>query len=247
MAPLPAALTLLATGAALALLATGAAPSGAAPSGASAALDTTPVGRRASTGIVAARADPRPSATVPPAGSPAGVPPGPAGDPVLTPSGSGPASTPSGGFDWPVAGTPSVVRRFAPGPNPWSAGHRGVDVTGAGSVVLAAGAGSVTFAGTIAGRGVVVVRHNGALRTTYEPVSGEVTVGQVVARGQQIGRVQPVPGHCPEDSCLHWGARIGERYLDPLILLGAGRRPPVLLPQATAPGRPAGRRWGPPA
>jgi murein DD-endopeptidase MepM/ murein hydrolase activator NlpD len=108
--------------------------------------------------------------------------------------------------------------------------------------VLAAGAGTVTFAGTIAGRGVVVVRHNSVLRTTYEPVSGEVTVGQIVARGQQLGRVQPVPGHCPEYSCLHWGARIGERYLDPLILVDAARRPPVLLPQATASGQPADHR-----
>lgn len=135
-------------------------------------------------------------------------------------------------FIWPLSGTPSVLHRFAPGPHPWSPGHRGVDLGGSGDEpVLAAGAGTVSFAGMIAGRGVVAVRHPNGIRTTYEPVSPTVTAGQVVAPGQRIATLSiAVPGHCGADPCLHWGALAGERYLDPLSLLTGRRRPPVLLP-----------------
>ncbi|MFZ0530373.1 MAG: peptidoglycan DD-metalloendopeptidase family protein, partial [Propionicimonas sp.] len=76
----------------------------------------------------------------------------------------------------------------------------------------------VTFAGTLAGRGVVVVSH-GDLRTTYLPVDAAVTVGTSVAAGQRIGDL--VGGHpCPGGTCLHWGLKRGADYLDPLSLLG---------------------------
>ena len=44
--------------------------------------------------------------------------------------------------------------------------------------------GTVVFAGVLAGRGVVSVAHPGGLRTTYEPVTATVAVGDVVARGR---------------------------------------------------------------
>jgi murein DD-endopeptidase MepM/ murein hydrolase activator NlpD len=110
-------------------------------------------------------------------------------------------------------------------------------VTGGGLAVRAAGPGTVTFAGTIAGRGVVVLRHAGPLRTTYEPVLAEVPVGRTVVRGQQIGVLQPMPQHCAGQPCLHWGARSGDAYLDPLSLLTGARRPPVLLPLGITAGR----------
>jgi murein DD-endopeptidase MepM/ murein hydrolase activator NlpD len=141
----------------------------------------------------------------------------------------------SGGFDWPVAGTPSVLRAFTPGPHPWSPGHRGVDVAGTGPVVLAAGPGTVTFAGSIAGRGVVVIEHGSGLRTTYEPVSAQVVVGRVLRRGDPVGSLQAAGLHCTPVPCLHWGARIGDRYLDPISLIARPRRPPVLLPLLTTP------------
>lgn len=92
-----------------------------------------------------------------------------------------------------------------------------------GAPVLAAGAGTVMFAGQVAGRGVISIDHPGGLRTTYEPVSPSVTAGDLVAQGQQIGTL--VPGHpgCPSAVCLHWGARRGTDYLDPLHLLGLSR------------------------
>jgi murein DD-endopeptidase MepM/ murein hydrolase activator NlpD len=81
----------------------------------------------------------------------------------------------------------------------------------------------------LAGRGVVVVDHGG-VRTTYEPVSASVQVGDVVTRGDVIGTLQRGSSHCFPSACLHWGLRRGGTYLDPLTLVGAG--PVRLLPLA---------------
>jgi murein DD-endopeptidase MepM/ murein hydrolase activator NlpD len=125
-----------------------------------------------------------------------------------------------------------VVRGFDPPDQPWLAGHRGVDLLGTiGAAVVTAMAGRVVYAGTLAGRGVVVVSH-GALRTTYLPVTPAVAVGAQVGTGQLIGRLGG--GHaCPGGTCLHWGLKRGDTYLDPLSLLDAG---PVRLLPATATG-----------
>jgi len=126
-------------------------------------------------------------------------------------------------FRWPLAGPVTVTRRFDPPPQPWLPGHRGVDVAGEpGEKVLAAGAGTVGFAGSLAGRGVLSVVHSGGLRTTYEPVAATVAVGTPVAAGDPIGRLDAGHNGCPVAACLHWGARRGETYLDPLLLLGFG-------------------------
>ena len=123
-----------------------------------------------------------------------------------------------------------VVRGFDPPDQPWLTGHRGVDLLGTiGADVVAAMAGRVVFAGTIAGRGVVVVSH-GALRTTYLPVNPTVAVGALVGTGEVIGRL--AGGHrCTGGTCLHWGLKRGDIYLDPLSLLDAG---PVRLLPATS-------------
>ncbi|NUR70806.1 MAG: M23 family metallopeptidase [Hamadaea sp.] len=131
---------------------------------------------------------------------------------------------PSAQFGWPLPGTPTVTRRFDPPPEPWLPGHRGVDLAGsAGEVVRTAGAGRVTFAGMVAGRGVVSVAHADGVRTTYEPVTPTTTAGAVLNRGDSIGRLDAGHPGCPITWCLHWGARRGETYLDPLSLLGLGR------------------------
>jgi murein DD-endopeptidase MepM/ murein hydrolase activator NlpD len=95
-------------------------------------------------------------------------------------------------------------------------------------VVRAAGDGRVTFAGVVAGRGVVVVTHPGGLRTSYEPVDRRLGAGAPVRRGDPLGVLAPSPGHCSPASCLHWGLRRGTTYLDPLALLEPVA--PVLLP-----------------
>lgn len=139
------------------------------------------------------------------------------------------APAPAPAWRWPLVPRPAVVRPFHAPPTTWGAGHRGVDLTASvGQPVLSAGAGQVVFVGRIAGRGVMVIRHQGGLRSTYEPVLATVLVGTVVAAGTPVGRLTAEPGHCAPASCLHWGVLRGRQYLDPLTLLGAG--PVVLLP-----------------
>jgi murein DD-endopeptidase MepM/ murein hydrolase activator NlpD len=115
-----------------------------------------------------------------------------------------------------------VVRRFDPPAQTWLAGHRGVDFLGAvGDQVTTVAAGEVTFAGKVAGKGVVTVTH-GELRTTYEPVTAEVSVGAHVAAGQLIATLDG--GHdCPATTCLHLGLKRGDEYLDPMSLFGLSR------------------------
>jgi len=116
----------------------------------------------------------------------------------------------------PVPG--AVIAGFAPPADRWDSGHRGVDLAAApGLVVVAAAAGTVTFAGELAGRGVVAIDH-GTVRTTYEPVDPTVAVGDHVSAGTPIGLVG-YGGHC-SGTCLHWGMRSGDAYLDPRLLLG---------------------------
>lgn len=129
-------------------------------------------------------------------------------------------AAPTSEWTWPVGlGPPDVVREFDPPAERWSAGHRGVDLaTSDGATVRAAGAGSVTYAGWIAGTGVVTVTH-GELRTTYQPIAASVSIGDQVEAGQPIGTVTSTGSHCPPDTCLHWGLLRGETYLDPLSLV----------------------------
>lgn len=130
----------------------------------------------------------------------------------------------------PLDGPLLVTDPFDPPAHDWLPGHRGVDLLAfAGDVVRTAGAGVVVFAGPVGGRGVVTVLHDDGRTTTYEPVEPEVGVGDVVEPGQVIGHLHAGAGHCGElPSCLHWGLRDGETYLDPMTLLGLGR--PSLLP-----------------
>jgi murein DD-endopeptidase MepM/ murein hydrolase activator NlpD len=156
--------------------------------------------------------------------------PSPAPDSPALPSAAGPlAVEPTA--RWPLSPRPEVVARFDPPPTRYAAGHRGVDLLARpGQPVLAALGGRVTYAGGVAGRGVVVIDH-GATRTTYQPVTASVTVGEVVTSGTPIGRLEPSGGHCRPQLCLHWGLLQDETYLDPLRLLGLG--PVRLLPWAS--------------
>ena len=144
----------------------------------------------------------------------------------------GPASGEPGSNDpvgvWPLHPAPEVERRFDPPSSTWGAGHRGVDLLGRpAQEVRTALPGVVSFAGVVAGRGVVVVDH-GATRTTYEPVAASVARGATLAAGDRIGSLQALGSHCLPRTCLHWGWLRGTTYLDPLRLVGAG--PVRLLP-----------------
>ncbi|MDG4792531.1 M23 family metallopeptidase [Micromonospora sp. WMMD1082] len=144
--------------------------------------------------------------------------------PAPAPPGSAPATGGVVPFRWPVDGVPHPVRGFDPPPRPWLAGHRGVDLLApAGATVRAAGAGTILFAGMVAGRPVVTVGHADGLRTTYEPVEPAVAVGTTVPAGAALGTLLAGHAGCPAAACLHWGLRRGPEYLDPLALLGLGR------------------------
>ena len=154
------------------------------------------------------------AATVPSPGPVSGPAPG---------SASGPTST-DGSAGWtPPVGPVSVVHGFDPPSDPYGPGHRGVDLLApAGGLVRATADGVVTFAGFVAGRGVVTVSHGG-VRSTYEPVIATVHPGDHVHAGDPLGRLSAGPGHCGLRTCLHLGVRVGKVYLDPLAFLGRPR------------------------
>lgn len=128
---------------------------------------------------------------------------------------------------WPVLPA-NVVAGFEPHDR-FGAGHRGADLAATpGQLVRSALPGEVTFAGRVAGRTVVVVAHPGGVRTTYLPVVPVVGVGDQVTAGTVVGRLD-VDRHCALSTCLHWGARLGDDYVDPLGLL-ARTGPIILLP-----------------
>ena len=113
-----------------------------------------------------------------------------------------------------------VLTPFSPPAEKYGAGHLGVDLAvPAGGAVLAAGTGVVRFAGPVAGHGVVVLVHSDGISTEYEPLAAAVVTGQRVVAGQRIGAVAGAHRGCAPATCLHWGARRGTRYLDPMSLL----------------------------
>jgi hypothetical protein len=163
--------------------------------------------------------------------------------PAASPLGQGPIA--QARYRAPLPGPLVVLRRFEPPPTAYAAGHRGVDLAAPRqAAVVAAAAGRVTFAGQVAGRGLVVIAHPDGIRTEYEPIRPVVVAGQAVTSGQLLGRLSGTHGRQPPDRCLHWGARRADTYVDPMSLLRA-LGPVRLLPwpgpgQAVAEARPAG-------
>ncbi|MCK2242460.1 M23 family metallopeptidase, partial [Crossiella sp. S99.2] len=130
---------------------------------------------------------------------------------------------------WPLPGRPAVLRRFTPPQHRYGPGHRGIDLSAPPSTpVLAASAGTVTFAGPVAGRGVITLHHPNGLNTTYEPVIPQVHQGQQVPTAAPLGTLAPGHPGCPTPACLHWGLRRHHTYLNPLHLLAHPK--PRLLP-----------------
>lgn len=138
---------------------------------------------------------------------------------------------PVAAYEPPVPG--AVLRSFAEPEEAYGPGHRGVDlVAGPGDPVRTAAAGEVTFAGTVAGRRWVTVRHRDGIRTSYGALDQvSVRAGRTVARGATIGTARGSHGDDllrPEPG-LHWSARRGSTYLDPLTLLDAPLPRPTLV------------------
>lgn len=124
-------------------------------------------------------------------------------------------------LDPPVAGP--VLAHFH-APTRFGAGHRGVDLgTAPGTPVRASAAGNVTFAGAVVGAVWVTVDH-GHLRTTVGPLSTvRVTRGDRVVRGAVLG----TSGRAHGREAVHWSARRGDTYVDPLAV---GQRVASLVP-----------------
>lgn len=137
------------------------------------------------------------------------------------------APAPASGVDaWlrPVAGR--VVRPFQAPLTRYGRGHLGVDFAAApGTLVRAAGAGTVVFAGLVANARHVVVRHAGGLRTSYSFLASiRVRGGEVVAPGEVVGTTGGRGEH-HGPAVLHLGLRIGDAYVDPMRLFASAGLP----------------------
>ena len=145
-----------------------------------------------------------------------------------------------------------VIDTFRPPAHIGGRGNRGLEyATRPGSAVRAAAPGRVTFAGRVAGGLHVTVSHPDGVRTSYSFLGSiAVRASQRVTSGQLLGT---------SGVSLHFGARIGEAYVDPAVLLGSARTarlvPVTRFGAAPGPGRSAvaqpggrsGREWSVPA
>lgn len=116
-----------------------------------------------------------------------------------------------------------VVDPYRPPPGAYGPGNRGLDyATSPGTDVVVSAPGQVTFAGPVGGANHVVVLHPDGLRTSYSFLATvSVRRGQVLATGAVVGR---------SGGTLHFGARAGDRYLDPALLFGGGETDVRLVP-----------------
>ena len=134
--------------------------------------------------------------------------------PSPEPAAASSPSTPgaSSGFVWPVGG--SLVSPFG---QRWGRLHSGIDIAApAGTPVVASAAGTVAYAGSMSGYGlIVVIQHAGGIATAYAHNSSiAVSVGQAVAQGQTIAAVG-CTGHCFGDH-VHFEVRVGGSPVDPM-------------------------------
>ena len=140
---------------------------------------------------------------------------------ILLPGRSAAADPAYGTYAWPVVGP--VLRGFEAPQDPYGPGHRGIDIGAPfGTDLVAAQDGTVAFAGWVAGSLFVSIEHDDGVRTTYSWLSGLIIEkGDVVTRGQIIGQTgQGHPGSLTPH--LHFGARVGDTYIDPMLLLEPG-------------------------
>ncbi|NJC21887.1 murein DD-endopeptidase MepM/ murein hydrolase activator NlpD [Arthrobacter pigmenti] len=134
-------------------------------------------------------------------------------------------------WDWPLDGTPPVLRPFDRPPERWMAGHRGVDLgASAGSPVASPADGVVVFVGKVVDRPVITIDHGDGHLSSFEPVTALLAEGTVVSAGDAVGHLSSEP-HCPR-ACVHWGVREHGEYVNPLNFV-TDRRPSILLPMTT--------------
>ena len=123
-------------------------------------------------------------------------------------------TTPRVTYQPPVDGV--VVDPYRPPSNPYGPGNRGIDLASPpGSAVVAPADGVVSFAGQVGGKLYVVIRHADGVRTTMGQLASiAVVTGQHVVAGEQVGTTA---------GRIHFGARVGNEYIDPNLLLAKGQ------------------------
>jgi murein DD-endopeptidase MepM/ murein hydrolase activator NlpD len=157
--------------------------------------------------------------------------PGAKGDPLPTPKptkkpvvysssgGAGVAPQYNGGsWSWPVIGGNNYISQY------FHSYHLGIDIAASyGSTIVAARAGTVVFAGWKSGGGgyQVFIYHGNGVYTAYLHMSSVgVGTGQVVSRGQRIGRVgmtgNATGPHCHFAVSVGWPWRSGSYFVNPL-------------------------------
>ena len=130
------------------------------------------------------------------------------------------------GWLWPLEplpkdkADPQVMRLYDPPDRPWLSGHRGIDLTTKqGRRIRAPADGIIAYAGSVAGKDVVSIRH-GNLTSTYEPAQSSLPTGTRLQAGTVWGKVEGISDHCAQE-CLHWGLKDDQgRYLDPGARVG---------------------------
>ena len=146
---------------------------------------------------------------------------------VAAPNPAG-AATPT--WRWPTSGGQTgLIRPFQAPISRYGPGHRGVDLqVTVGQQVTAPASGIVLFNGLIARIPTLVLDHGGGLRSTYQPLTSGLRVGEAVRAGAAIGVIAKGGRHCLPRICLHFGVRNSAGYLDPIKLIHS--RMPMLLP-----------------
>lgn len=141
-----------------------------------------------------------------------------------------------GGSHYSVPVDASVVDPFRVPTGPYGPGNRGLEyLTAPGSVVRSIGAGTVAFAGQVAGRLVISIDHPDGLRSSLVGLAViDTAAGRRVARGAVVGRAGPT---------LHLGVRRAGVYLDPATLF-SDPGPARLVPWPSSSTRATGFRPG---
>lgn len=113
-------------------------------------------------------------------------------------------------YAFPVDG--AIIDPYRPPSKPYGPGNRGVVLAATpGAPVGAPAEGVVVFAGQVGGDLFVVILHADGVRTTLGYLATIlVAAGQHVHAGQWVGRAK---------SSVHFGARVGPDYIDPMSLL----------------------------
>lgn len=145
------------------------------------------------------------------------------------------ASPSSVSYEPPVDGP--IVDTWRPPPEDWDPGNRGIDYApGRGTPVRAAADGEVTFAGQVGGSLHVVILHTDGVRTSYSFLQSVA-----VHRGDRV-RQGEVVGTAGDD--LHFGARVGDDYIDPRTLFDGPAQVFLVPDEARHPGTEAAERSG---